>query len=264
MSRARLAPLWQTPRPKLALGSCRQPVPIRHFVQKSTNEESIRQRTRVGVVTWKTTAVFLLTGVGLVLYFRAEKERVRKAREEAAAQQAKSIGKPKIGGPFELIDAKTEERVTDKDFHGKFLLVYFGFTHCPDICPEELDKMAEVVDMIDQDSSLPKENLVPIFITCDPRRDTPAVVRQYCEDFHPRLVGLTGSQESIRQTAKAYRVYISSPPDVKEGEDYLVDHSIFFYLMDPQGGFVDCYAKDAVAADVARSVKAYMLEYLHQ
>lgn len=104
--------------------------------------------------------------------------------------------------------------------------------------------------------------LVPVFITCDPRRDTPEIVHEYIQDFHPEMVGLTGSQEEITKVAKSFRVYVSSPPNVKEGEDYLVDHSIFFYLMDPEGKFVDCYAKDATADEVASSFKNYALEYM--
>jgi protein SCO1/2 len=106
--------------------------------------------------------------------------------------------------------------------------------------------------------------LVPVFITCDPRRDTPGIVHEYIQDFHPEMIGLTGSQEEITKVAKSFRVYVSSPPNVKEGEDYLVDHSIFFYLMDPEGKFVDCYAKDTTADEVASSFKKYALEYMKE
>ena len=125
--------------------------------------------------------------------------------------------------------------------------VYFGFTHCPDICPEELDKMATMVDIVRQrcgddndaasqstaaDGRTEKSgNLRPIFITCDPARDTPAVMKTYLREFHPDLLGLTGGWEQIKAVCKAYRVYFSTPPDVQPGQDYLVDHSIYFYLM---------------------------------
>ena len=89
-------------------------------------------------------------------------------------------------------------------------------------------------------------------------------MKEYIQDFHPEMVGLTGSQDEIKQVAKSFRVYVSSPPDVKEGEDYLVDHSIFFYLMDPEGKFVDCYAKDATAEEVTRSFKSYALDYMNR
>ena len=106
--------------------------------------------------------------------------------------------------------------------------MYFGFTHCPDICPDELDKMALMYDKtVEQCGNV----LLPIMITCDPARDTPAVLKEYLKEFHPAIIGLTGEYEDIKQTCKAYRVYFSTPPTVKPGQDYLVDHSIYFYLM---------------------------------
>lgn len=114
------------------------------------------------------------------------------------------------------------------------------------------------------DKDLGERILVPVFITCDPRRDTPEVVKEYIKDFHPDMIGLTGSEDEIRRVAKSFRVYVSSPPNVSEGEDYLVDHSIFFYLMDPDGKFVDCYAKDTTAKEVASSFKKYVQEYISQ
>ncbi len=106
--------------------------------------------------------------------------------------------------------------------------VYFGFTHCPDICPEELDKMARMIDLVRASSGAVMR---PVFITCDPARDTPAVVKTYLQEFHPAMIGLTGTWEQVKAVCKAYRVYFSTPPNVKPGQDYLVDHSIYFYLM---------------------------------
>ena len=106
--------------------------------------------------------------------------------------------------------------------------MYFGFTHCPDICPDELDKMAEVIDTIKKKCG---DVLMPVMISCDPARDKPAVLKQYLAEFHPDIIGLTGEYDQIKDTCKVYRVYFSTPPDVKPGQDYLVDHSIYFYLM---------------------------------
>ncbi len=136
------------------------------------------------------------------------------------------VGKPRIGGPFSLID-HDGKRVTSEDFMGKYLLIYFGFTRCPDICPEELDKMAIVIDDVNKEEVVVK----PVFITCDPARDTPSDLKKYVAEFHPSLTGLTGSYDEIKEVCKAFRVYFSTPKEVKPGEDYLVDHSIFFYLM---------------------------------
>lgn len=124
-----------------------------------------------------------------------------------------------------------------------YLQVYFGFSHCPDICPEELDKMAQMIDLVASttqsrigsmsfvDPSTRKAPLLPIFITCDPARDTPAVLKNYLAEFHPGIVGLTGAWAQVKDVCKRYRVYFSTPEGVKPGMDYLVDHSIYFYLM---------------------------------
>lgn len=106
--------------------------------------------------------------------------------------------------------------------------MYFGFTHCPDICPDELDKMARMIDTIKAKRG---DVVRPLFITCDPNRDSPAVIKSYLAEFHPDIVGLTGTWDEVKAMCKAYRVYFSTPPHVKPGQDYLVDHSIYFYLM---------------------------------
>ncbi|KAI9662161.1 MAG: Cu-binding protein [Alyxoria varia] len=148
-----------------------------------------------------------------------QRKRIREA--------SKGYGKPRIGGDFELVD-QNENTFSSEDMKGKFALVYFGFSHCPDICPDELDKMSRMVDMI---KSKRGNVLRPVVITCDPARDSPPVLKTYLSEFHPQMIGLTGTWEQIRDVCKAYRVYFSTPPHVKPGQDYLVDHSIYFYLM---------------------------------
>jgi protein SCO1/2 len=142
--------------------------------------------------------------------------------------------------------------------------VYFGFTHCPDICPEELDKMAQMIDIVnaspllspESSSSLPP--LLPLFITCDPARDTPGVLQTYLSEFHPAIVGLTGTWEQIKDICKKYRVYFSTPEGVKKGQDYLVDHSIYFYLMDPEGDFVEAIGRQHSPEDAAKIILAHV------
>ncbi|RKP12532.1 SCO1/SenC-domain-containing protein, partial [Piptocephalis cylindrospora] len=211
--------------------------------------------------TWQAGVLFLATSIGLVVYFRHAKGEAERARMLPSL----SVGKkrPKVGGPFQLTDHEGKRR-TNEDFLGQWMLVYFGFTHCPDICPEELDKMADVVDNVDtivakgEGKTIGEGSkaaaITPLFITCDPRRDSVDQVAAYIKEFHPRLVGLTGSEEEISKACRAYRVYHSSPPNLKPGEDYLVDHSIFFYLMHPDGSFADAYGKDQSAAAVTESV----------
>jgi protein SCO1/2 len=104
--------------------------------------------------------------------------------------------------------------------------------------------MARMIDLVRSNPSLANSPpLLPIFITCDPARDTPAVLKEYLSEFHPDIIGLTGSWEDIKNVCKKYRVYFSTPEGVKKGEDYLVDHSIYFYLMDPEGDFVEAIGR---------------------
>lgn len=170
--------------------------------------------------------------------------------------------------------------------------VYFGFTHCPDICPEELDKMVEMVRQTKEKCG----NIVrPLFISCDPARDTPQVVKVYLEDFSSEIVGLTGSYDAIKQVCKDYRVYFSTPPHLKAGQDYLVDHSIYFYLMgmlsscsesdrwleslkcidldiagsstfadiiaDPDGDFVEALGRHLSPADCTRIIEGHLKDW---
>ncbi|PNP48890.1 hypothetical protein TGAM01_v210962 [Trichoderma gamsii] len=213
----------------------RQPI-----TQKRTKYKTIEQaksRYSTGPFSWKAAILFVATCGGLVWYFEFEKERMQRKR---VAETTKGVGRPKVGGPFELID-QNGEKFTDEMMRGRHSLVYFGFTRCPDICPEELDKMARMLEIVD--AKIPNNGLLPIFVTCDPARDDPAALKDYLAEFSPKLIGLTGTYDEIKEMCKKYRVYFSTPRDVKPGQDYLVDHSIYFYLMDPDGDFVEALGR---------------------
>lgn len=155
-----------------------------------------------------------------------------------------------IGGAFTMTD-HTGKTVTDADFRGKYLLVYFGYTYCPDVCPTELGAMAKALDLLGQQSV----KVQPLFITVDPERDTVAHLKDYVGLFHPDLVGLTGTPEQVRDTARAYRVYYAKAPqkDAKPDE-YLMDHSSFIYLMAPDGGFAGVYPAGTTADRIAQDL----------
>ncbi|GAA6004880.1 hypothetical protein JCM10207_008440 [Rhodosporidiobolus poonsookiae] len=238
----------------------------RHFASQPTpptananasaqSAEHQQNRSQAGPFTLKAGALFVATGLGLYFYFESEKAKIQERKRQENAQAR--VGRPKIGGPF-LLTNQDGKQFGDQDLLGKWSMVYFGFTNCPDICPEELDKMTLVVDDVSKSHST---DILPVFITCDPARDDVKAVKSYVKDFHPSLVGLTGSYDDIKKTCKAYRVYFSTPPTAKPGDDYLVDHSIFFYLMDPNGKFVDAFGRSMAAGDVTAKVRGYLDEW---
>lgn len=138
----------------------------------------------------------------------------------------------RIGGPFALTD-QNGRSVTDRDFAGKYRIMYFGYTFCPDVCPTDVQNIAAALRTIEQQDAALGQRIVPIFVTIDPARDTPDALRAFVSAFHPRLVGLTGSAQAIAQTAKAFGIYYARGAGTQGG--YLMDHSRQIYLFDPQG-----------------------------
>src|SRR5262249_5484407 len=151
--------------------------------------------------------------------------------EQAQLQQLPP-GTRKIGGPFTLTN-QAGKTVSDRNFLGKYLLIYFGYTYCPDVCPTGLQSIAHAMDQLKGDAG----TVQPLYITIDPARDTPAKLKEYIVSFHPKIVGLTGSPDQIAAVAKAYQVYYAKGEKVDE-KDYLMDHSSLIYLMGPDGKFI--------------------------
>jgi cytochrome oxidase Cu insertion factor (SCO1/SenC/PrrC family) len=154
-------------------------------------------------------------------------------------------GRAPVGGPFELTD-QTGHRRTDADFHGKLVVLYFGYTYCPDVCPTELQSISLALDKL----GAAAEAVQPLFITVDPERDTPARLADFVSSFHPGLIGLTGSLVDIRKTAIAYRTFFAKNSTATPG-DYSVDHTGFIYLVGKDGRYLGFLppglAPDAIA-----------------
>lgn len=158
-----------------------------------------------------------------------------------------------IGGPFKLVD-QDNRPVTEQTYRGKYMLVYFGFTFCPDVCPTTLNHVADALDRLGDKA----DKLVPILITVDPKRDTPAALKQYVAAFTPRMVGLTGTPEQAAAAARAYRVYFKENRTGPGPNDYTMDHSSILYLMGPDGAFVAPLRAEATGEQIATDLARYL------
>jgi cytochrome oxidase Cu insertion factor (SCO1/SenC/PrrC family) len=159
-----------------------------------------------------------------------------------------TTGQADVGGPFQLTD-QHGKRVSDKDFRGRYMLIYFGYSFCPDVCPTTLAVMAQALEKLGDRS----RRVTPIFITIDPERDTPKVLDDYMKAFGPNFVGLTGSAAEIKDAEKKYRVYAAKKP--LEGGNYGMDHSSVLYLMGPDGKMVSFYDEAVSPDDLAKDLK---------
>jgi protein SCO1/2 len=168
---------------------------------------------------------------------------------QQGGQSVQSSGAALVGGPFSLVGADGKP-VTDRDFRGRYMLIFFGFTHCPDICPAELQVIAQALEQLGDKA----KKLVPIFITLDPERDTPEAMANYVKSFGPNFVGLTGSPEAISAAAKAYRVAYSKVENKESVADYSVEHSALVYLMDPEGRYVTHFSYGLSADQMAEKL----------
>lgn len=156
-----------------------------------------------------------------------------------------------IGGPFELVDHHGRT-VTDREIIDRPTLIYFGYTFCPDVCPWDAARNAQVVDLL-ADRGLAAQ---PVFVTVDPARDTPEVLARFAGNLHPAMIGLTGSDEQVRAASQTYRTFFQRHED--QGELYLVDHSTFSYLALPGHGVVEVYRRTQSAEEIAESVSCFV------
>ena len=159
-----------------------------------------------------------------------------------------------IGGPFELTDHRGQ-KVTDKSFHGKLMLVSFGYTYCPDVCPAGLQTISAALDQLGSKS----DELTPIFVTIDPERDNVKQLAEYVSHFHKNFVGLTGNDSEIKSAAKAYRVYYAKVKEQENSDtDYLMNHSSIVYLMDRKGKYLTHFSFGTAPDKMAERISSYL------
>jgi len=242
-----------------------------------------------GPVTWGALGLVAVAAASAVSYYQIERERrleeamgkivtsesdgwspspkdlaPRKWKQNEAGEWFPIVndvwggaGKPAIGGPWSLVDLNGN-LVTEENFKGKWLLLYFGFARCPDICPSEMVKVGKVMDILEVKYPKLRPHIVPIFVSVDPARDSLKALKEYAKDFHPSYIFLTGSPQQVEQMAKKYRVYVSKADETDDG-DYLVDHSIVIYFHDDTGDLADCFTQSMRASDVVERVVDRML-----
>lgn len=173
-------------------------------------------------------------------------------RSAAEAMDVLMWAREPVGGPFALTDHNGTLRA-DADFRGTVLIVYFGFTYCPDICPTDLQNIGLAIDALGPLSG----KVQPLFITLDPARDTAAHLKDYVPLFHPRLIGLTGDAAAIRNAADAYKVYYARAPNLR-GDDYTIDHTAFIYLVGADGNYLGFLPPNSDAGRIAAAVRPYL------
>lgn len=156
-----------------------------------------------------------------------------------------------IGGPFTLSD-QSGRSLTEQDLKGLYSLIYFGYTFCPDVCPTGLQVMSNAMDQLQTEI---QQKITPVFITIDPERDTADQLKSYLGNFHPRIIGLTGTKRQIAQVTRAYRVYYAKAKGSQGKRDYLMDHSSIMFLMDREGNYISHFTHATAAEDLAEKLR---------
>jgi protein SCO1/2 len=178
---------------------------------------------------------------------------------EEKARSARDVAREAITGEFSLVDHDGNP-VTDEDYRGSWLLIFFGYTHCPDVCPTTLGAVSVAMDILGEDAA----QVQPLFISVDPQRDTPEVLKDYASAFHPSIIGLTGTPEQIKAAAQTHRAYYAKAPSEEGGEigetDYAMDHSAYLYLMDPEGVYAHAFSPTDTPEEIAKRIRRYLNE----
>uniref|UniRef100_A0A7S0HFD2 Thioredoxin domain-containing protein n=1 Tax=Hanusia phi TaxID=3032 RepID=A0A7S0HFD2_9CRYP len=230
------------------------PLKIGYFQKRQASDgkktEEFNDENMDRNVNLKAFAALAIVGSAIGAYFNIRAYE-RRAKKDHVTTEGPSYGAPKLGGDYMLID-QHGKLVSNKDLHGKWVFIYFGFTYCPDICPNELMKLREIMTALEKDGK--GQLLQPVFITIDPERDGPQQLKDYLLDWDPRIIGLTGSPEQISDVCQKFRVYYSKAYFGSKPTDYLIDHSVMFYLMNPRGEMSEYFGQNMLVKDIASKI----------
>jgi protein SCO1/2 len=211
---------------------------------------------KIRIVLWLLIATAAaVVGAQLVLRSTSTDQAEPSAVEQA--RTAKEVARDVVTGEFSLIDHHGKP-VTDEDYRGSWLLIFFGYTHCPDVCPTSLGVVALVMDELGPDA----EKVQPLFVTVDPARDTPELMADYVAAFHPSIIGLSGSPEQVKAAAQSHRAYYAKAPAVEGYEEvvgeYAMDHSAYLYLMDPEGVYAHVFSPTDTVEEIVAGIRENM------
>lgn len=195
---------------------------------------------------------FLIIGIAVAIALILLNLLIHPSGHQTSMENNSSVGQTAIGGAFTLVN-QNGETMTEQSFRGKLMLVYFGYTYCPDVCPVDVLTMSNALTQLGEAA----ENIAALFITVDPERDTANQVKSYLSGFHPNIFGLTGSPEQVDQAIAAYKVY-AKKVESDSLADYLMDHSAFTYLMDRQGKYIAHFAHNTPAEDIAKTLRKHL------
>lgn len=204
--------------------------------------------TRIYAIVSALVALVFMGGLWAVTGGQDSGDKYAQCRKTAVA------GGAQIGGAFTLVD-ENGATVTDRDVIDQPSLVYFGYTFCPDVCPLDNARNAEAVEILESRGDIVK----PVFISIDPQRDTPEILRDFTDNLHPRMVGLTGTPEQVKAASQTYRTYFKKQePEEGNEQFYLVDHSTFTYLVFPDEGFIEFFKRDTTPEALADGVQCFL------
>ncbi len=203
---------------------------------------SPKKRLRLALIA-ASAGLALVVAVGAAVLLPAD----------STSRSSGTTGEVTIGGPFTMVN-QDGVGVTDEDFRGKYTLLYFGYTNCPDICPTDLQTIGFALDDLGDDG----KKITPVFVTTDPDRDTVEVMREYVALFHPRLVGLTGTAADIKQITHVYGIFHQHSHDDGTSTEYLIDHSTTMYLMGPDGKYVTHMRAGMSAEEMVAALKSHL------
>ncbi len=189
-----------------------------------------------------------LVGIGLGTWFSLQP----KGPAQITSSETRTSGTALIGGPFTLTDHQGQRR-SEADFQGRYMLIFFGYTYCPDICPTSLSTITQGLDILAETSEAKAAAVTPVFVSVDPARDTTEALAQYVDHFHPSMVGMTGSEQEVAAAAKAYRVFYKKVEQA-DASDYLMDHSSIIYLMAPDGSYLTHFTHSSTGEDIAEGL----------